>query len=159
MTEASPLSSLLDIAEEHRQINEMILRHQEALIGLEFTQALGSLEELSRRISRHMRREEEILLPAYVQAGAFPAAGHPDMMLDEHRRIDQSMKDLLAAARGLTLGAGVRRAVILLLERETRFKALLHQHSQREEAFLFPRLRERWTTVPSAPENPRDKHP
>jgi hypothetical protein len=145
------LCDLLDISEEHKQIDEVLLRHQEALIGLEFTHALGALEEVARRLSRHIRREEELLISAYAELGDFAPAAHPDVFYDEHRRIERTLKDLLASARGLTQGAGVRRAVILLLERETRFKGLLSHHAQREGMFLYARLKEHWTAAGKKP--------
>lgn len=144
-TQTSRLGDLLDILEEHQQIDEALLRHQETLLGLEFTHALGALEELERRLSRHIRREEESLFGVYAGLGGFPQGAHPDVFREEHRRIERSLKDLLAGARGLTLGAGVRRAVILLLERETRFKTLLSGHAQREEQHLYARLKELWS--------------
>ncbi len=47
-----------------------------------------------------------------------------------------------SATRSLTLGAGARRSVILLLERETHLKELLNHHVKREDSILFPRLKE-----------------
>lgn len=144
-TQSSRLGDLLDLLEEHQGIDEVLSRHQETLIGLEFTHALGALEELARRITRHIRQEEELLLGAYAGLEGTPPNAQPEDFREEHRRIGRSLKELLSSARGLTLGAGMRRAVILLLEKETRFKDLLAAHTRREEAHLYPRLKELWS--------------
>ena len=142
MVKKPSLTQILEVETDHHTLAEILWRHQEALVGMEFTQALGALEEFARRLSRHIRIEEEHVIPAYAELGEFMHAGKPDVFIEEHRKIEQRTKDLLSATRSLTLGAGARRAVILLLERETHLKELLNHHVKREDSILFPRLKE-----------------
>lgn len=142
MVKKATLTQLLEVEADHRSLEDILWRHQEALVGMEFTQALGALEEFARKLSRHIRIEEESLLPAYADLGDFIHAGRPEIFIEEHRKIEQRTKDLLSATRSLTLGAGARRAVLLLLERETHLKEMLNHHVKREDAILFQRLKE-----------------
>ncbi|MBI3297171.1 MAG: hemerythrin domain-containing protein [Elusimicrobia bacterium] len=128
------------VREEHRVLEDLLRRHQEALVGFEFGSALGELEEFSRRLRRHIRLEEDVLLPAYAELGQPPRGGAVRFFLEEHAQIQERVEELLASARGLSVGSTSRAGVVSLIEREARLKALLEHHEQREEKLLLGRL-------------------
>ena len=135
------LAELETLAAEHDLLKSMFQRHQEALVGMHFVNALGDLEDFSRRLRRHMRVEETVMLPAYQGLNHTPRAGKAEFFQQEHIKIEQELEAVLQAMRTMTPGPSANKAVVSLLEREIRFKNLLEHHEIREEEFLFPRLR------------------
>ena len=109
-------------------------------MGLALSTALAELEEFARRIRRHIRLEEEVLLPAYSHQAEHPRGGKPEFFFDEHRKIEAKLQEILTAARGLSVGSATRGAVVALIEREAVLKALLSHHEEREEKTLLPLL-------------------
>lgn len=133
-------ADLAQVREDHEAIAEHLKRHQEALVGFELSNALGELEEFARRLRRHIRLEDDILLPAYEALGPAPRGGKAEFFYDEHRKIEAKVAELLASVRGLSAGSTPRAAVVALIEREARLKEVLNHHEQREEMFLLRRL-------------------
>jgi len=138
------LSSTLvsSLAQEHKAFAELLRRHQEALVSLLFVQALADLEEFSRRLRRHVQSEEQTLLPAYASLDRLPRRGDPRFFVEEHRKIEDQLSEILSMMRSMQPHAGAARAVVSLLEKEIRFRSLLEHHERREEQILFPRLLE-----------------
>ncbi|TPW19551.1 MAG: hypothetical protein FD126_2573 [Elusimicrobia bacterium] len=128
---------LRQVREDHVAIAEHMKRHQEALVGFELSNALGELEEFARRLRRHIRLEEDILLPAYEALGPAPRGGKTEIFFDEHRKIEGKVAELLASVRGMSSGSTPRAAVVAVIEREARLKELLNHHEQREEMFML----------------------
>ncbi|MDE2293352.1 MAG: hemerythrin domain-containing protein [Elusimicrobia bacterium] len=138
--------TLADVAQaraEHGQLKELMRRHQESLIGFELSNALGELEEFARRLRRHIRLEEDVLLPVYAGLGPFPRGSGAETFLTEHRRIEALTAEVLAAARGLSVGSASRGGVVSLIEREAALKAFLARHERREELSLLARVERR----------------
>ena len=135
------LAEVEAVAAEHTLLKAMFQRHQEALVGMMFVHSLGDLEEFSRRLRRHIRIEDTVLLPAYSTLNHTPRAGKAEFFLKEHRKIEQELDGILESMRHLTPGPTAGKAVLALLEREIRFKNMLEHHEIREEEFLFPKLR------------------
>lgn len=131
---------LARVREEHAALEELLRRHQEALVGQDLSNALADLEEFARHVRRHIRLEEEVLLPAYEKLGEPPRGGKPEFFLDEHRKIEAKLEEILTAARGLSVGSATRGAVVSIIEREAVLKALMRHHEDREEKTLLPLL-------------------
>ena len=129
------------IMSEHRILGAILLRHQEALVGFEFSAALGELEDFSRRLRRHQRVEEDFLMPAYCRLKELPRNGQPETIIEEHKSIQEKVDGLLTTARGLSAESSSRRAVVLLIERVAHLKVLLERHVRREESTVLPLLR------------------
>lgn len=134
------LADVAQVRDDHAAIGEHLKRHQEALVGFDLSNALGELEEFARRLRRHIRLEEDILLPAYESLGAAPRGGKAEIFYDEHRKIEAKVAELLASVRGLSSESTPRGAVVALIEREWRLKELLRHHEQREEMFMIRRI-------------------
>ncbi|MBI5597288.1 MAG: hemerythrin domain-containing protein [Elusimicrobia bacterium] len=137
---APTAGDLARVREDHAVLEDLLRRHQEALVGLDLSNALGELEEFARRVRRHIRLEEDVLLPAYRAQGEPPRGGKPEFFLDEHRKIEQKLEEILTAARGLSVGSATRGAVVSLIEREAVLKSLMSHHEEREEKTLLPCL-------------------
>ena len=140
MSSYPSLSEIQAVAAEHEALTAIFQQHQEALVGQLFIQALADLEEFARRLSRHIRVEESSLLPAYAELKGLPRIGTPEFFVSEHRKIEKAFEDILGSMRSISPGPGSARAVVSLMDRETRFKALLEHHERREVQLLFPRL-------------------
>jgi hypothetical protein len=125
---------------EHRTMGKLFERHQEALVGLQLELALGDLEDFARRLRHHIRMEETVLLPVCAAMTGLPRSGRLEFFRAEHRKIMASLDAILTAARTLNRGPGERSAVVVLMDRESRFKALLDHHERREETVLLRRF-------------------
>ena len=129
--------SLLDI---HKVLKELFLQHQESLLDGDLTRGAERLEEFERNLLRHIRDEEDLLLPVYVRAGAI-TGGPPVLFTGEHKR----MQELLAGFKQ-TLSSlaqtpdGRKRGILWLLDRQATFKNLMEHHDLREANILYPAL-------------------
>lgn len=125
---------------DHRVLELLLAGHQEALLGFEFSSALGKLEEFARRLRQHVRAEDEMIAAGEPGSQSWPRAANPELLRAEHRKIEEKLDDLLSSVRGLSRGSS-RRAVLGILERGLRFKSLIEHHVRREEEYLLPALR------------------
>lgn len=131
------------ITDCHRQLDELFILHQEALVQLRPDAAVELLESYRQCLLLHMRFEEEDVFTAYAaleEQGRWPAS----LYVHEHAKILQLLAacdDTLAQLRDRCSGANeMRRAVIALLDQESRLKALRDHHETREEQYLLPIL-------------------
>jgi hemerythrin-like domain-containing protein len=140
MRPTPPPTDFAGLGALHRELEELFLQHQEALISLDLPRAREGLERYLELLRMHMAAEEELLLPELPRAGRIRGASL-ELFTGEHQR----MRELLARCReGLHAlrpeDPGVRRSVLLLLDTQGTYKHLEHHHSLREETFLFPAL-------------------
>ncbi len=139
--------SFVSLLAIHKDLKERFLQHQEALLDGDLTRARGRLEEFEGTLLRHMRDEEDSLLPVYERAGAIPG-GAPVLFTGEHKR----MRELVAGFKQ-TLSSleqnpdGRKRGVLRLLDRQATFKNLMEHHDLREANILYPAL-DRVTSEP-----------
>ncbi|RKG60453.1 hypothetical protein D7X30_05780 [Corallococcus sp. AB011P] len=124
----------------HRDLEELFLLHQEALMGMDLSAARERLARYREELTRHLEAEEALLLPELPRAGRIRGAA-PELFTGEHQR----MRELLAKCQGAVdaLDASApdyRRAVLRVFDMESTFKHLEHHHSLREETYLFPAL-------------------
>lgn len=131
----------IDLVEsEHRVLENLLIRHQEALIGGDYAAALGDYEDFARHVRRHIRLENDVLLPAYAVLGNLPRAGKPDFFYEEHEKIIREVDAIHAVVRNLSSGTP-RRAIVYLIEKELRLKVLMEHHERRENETMLPILR------------------
>ncbi|MFI5175059.1 MAG: hemerythrin domain-containing protein [Terriglobia bacterium] len=138
--------SFLDLLNTHRDIFEVFLTHQEALLREDFPLALRRLKSYERKIKRHIREEEEWLMPAYARAGKVPG-GDPQLFIGEHRRIVEFIDRLKRMSpRKRVSGRKATRQAIEILYQEAMFRWLIEHHDEREKQILYPTL-DRVTTA------------
>ena len=133
-------SSFLSLLETHRRILETFFAHQEALLRCDFPLALKRLRQYERAIKRHIREEEDFLMPVYARAGKV-LGGDPQLFLGEHLRIIEfiaRLKKLLPRRKGR--GSSAARQAIEILYQEAMFRWLIEHHDERERQILYPTL-------------------
>lgn len=125
----------------HDELREMFLRHQEALLDLDFASAAALFDRHAAEIRRHIRDEETDLLPLYAPHAKQIEGGRLELYTAEHRHLKKMLRDLRRALTRLRpKSPGVRRRVIDLFDRETLYKHLLHHHDLRERNVFYPLL-------------------
>jgi hemerythrin-like domain-containing protein len=138
--------SFLELLNTHHDIFEVFLEHQEALLHGDFPLALQRLRSYEKKIKRHIREEEELLMPVYSRAGKVPG-GDPQLFIGEHQRIVEfidRLKKLLPLKKGR--GKKSTRQSIEILYQEAMFRWLTEHHDEREKQILYPTL-DRVTTA------------
>lgn len=98
------------------------------------------MELFERRIKRHIKEEETLLLPLYARAGRVPG-GDAQLFIGEHQRIVEfidRLKKLIPLEQGF--GGSADRTAIEILYQEAMFRWLLEHHDEREKQILYPTL-------------------
>lgn len=139
----TPDKTLTLLLNEHDQLNELFLKHQEALIdgvyGGDEDRILAKtfLQEFQSSLETHMKMEEEILMPIFVRAPRI-TGGPPEFFIGEHKK----MLELLARIKEklFSLTTFHKRDIIALLDQESFFKSLVEHHDSREETIFYPTL-------------------
>ena len=132
--------SFLSLQKVHNRLNEMFLLHQEALIGGDLEAAGARLNEFEQELRKHMRDEEELLLPIYERAGKIPG-GAVEFFTGEHRKMLEFLARFKATLAQLQASPGtLTRKIIKLFDEEAGFKSLSEHHDMREQNILYPTL-------------------
>lgn len=134
-----PAPSFLSLLDLHEDLREGFLRHQEALLEGDISQARALLASFDRAIRDHIRHEEEVLLPVYEERCGPIEGAPPALFYGEHRKIEKFLDEFAESLEQLA-GTASTRARIALLDREGVFKNLLHHHDLRERSALYPEL-------------------
>ncbi len=132
--------SFLSLLDTHREVSELLLSHQEALLELDLVGARERFERFEAALRDHAGGEEELLLPVYARAGTVPG-GPAELFLGEHRKMLGIAGRIADALRRLEPGdPGLRRRVLSLFDEEAVLKSLLAHHDERERNVLYPTL-------------------
>lgn len=134
-------SNLAEVEHDHKALSERFQSYQEALVGMEVSCALAELDDFARILHRHIRLEDEVLIPAYALIPDLPHGGDPEYFRNEHRKIDSQLGEILTTTRSLSTGSTSRTSILALLKRGMRLGDLMAHHIRREESILLPRLR------------------
>jgi hemerythrin-like domain-containing protein len=134
--------SFLGLLKVHKELDEMFLCHQEALLSLDICGASEILARYKPELLTHMKHEEDLLLPLYqARAGRIPG-GPVELFLGEHKKmmgfIDEFQRALFRMR--LESGSQLKRSIIALMDRESVYKCLVEHHSHREKNILYPWL-------------------
>ena len=131
------------IASCHKQLDEIFLLHQEALMQGHLQDASSILKAYNACHTVHMQFEDEVLLPKYA---SLEQQGNWDATLyqQEHHKIHdlyEKIEQGLLWLREQSLNPSqLRRNIIGLLDREKSFKGLCEHHQEREESSLLIEL-------------------
>lgn len=128
----------MSLPEEHREAEELFLRHQEALLARDYSGAAAILAEVTQAIARHIEIEEREVIPPYRERGPAKRGGDADLFLAEHRKIEAFLRAFAERIRDWPARPPAPREVIALLDAETQFKHLMDHHDRRERSFLYP---------------------
>lgn len=130
----------LRLPAEHVAADALFLSHQEALLARDFAAAEARLSEFRAAVAGHIEVEEAEALPRYRALGPAPPGGAADLIVAEHRKIEQFMAKFAARLEAWRDREPEPREVIALLDAEAQFKHLMDHHDRRERAFLYPAL-------------------
>lgn len=131
------------IARCHRELDELFLLHQEAVLLGRFDEAIKLLNCFKELHHLHMGFEDEKLIPKLDELGnrgRWPAS----LYTDEHAKVRELMEktedNLLSLSKGKLSNKDLRREIIAFLDKEKTFKGLCEHHQEREEAGMLPEL-------------------
>ena len=124
----------------HRELDAMFLEHQRALLRLDHVRALSALERYETVLVRHMKDEEQYLLPLYSERCDFPAVGAPKIYLDEHEKMRAHISLLKSVTAELAATDDVEADVLKLFGHEAFYLRLAGHHDKREADHLYPLL-------------------
>ncbi len=120
------LSRIEDLLEVHREIDAAL---EQACFDVLCGRDTGWLARLDALLRWHIRCEDDHLLPAYERLEPdIPRLGNPEVIRNEHRRMEAALTDA-AAQSGLDRLATLRRLC-----------ALLEHHDEREARTFKPAL-------------------
>jgi len=128
------------LPEEHREVEELFLRHQEALLEKDFAKAEDLLATVSRAVARHIEVEERELLPLYRERVPPQPGGDAELIVAEHRKIEAYLKRFSEQMAAWRAQPPSPREVLGLLDVQSQFKHLMDHHDRRERSFLYPAL-------------------
>lgn len=131
------LSELLDL---HKDLEELFFQHQCKLLNRDFDRALVILEQYEEALLKHIKDENENLIPIYAERGTIAKGGAVQMFLDEHEKLANHIVLFKEEVQKLPNESEIERKLIWLLEREAFFKKLCDHHDIRETNYLYPEL-------------------
>jgi hemerythrin-like domain-containing protein len=135
-------SSFLQLLDHHKELDEMFLLHQEALLYLDLDRAVEILWEYEAKLLAHMKAEEELLLPIYQERAGRVPGGPVELFLGEHKKMRAFLQEFHKAIVQMQAeeSARLRRSVLALLDRQFMYKHLVEHHDLREKNILYPWL-------------------
>lgn len=132
--------SFNDLLVLHKQLDELFLEHQRALLRLDLAQATSLLKTYEDDLLAHMRDKEQLMLSLYRQRVCPPVGGAADIFLGEHDKLRQYLVLFRAELAKLATAIDLERGVLFLLDSQHLFKRLLIHHDTRERKMLYPLL-------------------
>lgn len=137
---ATQFNSLLQcVSYYHRQIDEMLMLHQEAVIVQDIPLAEEALRVFSKLLKTHLELEDQLLIPRH-ESLEHEVRWKTRVYQEEHSKL----LDLLSNLRGMLQKApdtpDMRRWVIEFIDYERTFKNVMEHHEEREEKGLLLEL-------------------
>lgn len=135
------MRSLLALMDVHAKVDELFDVHRDRIVELRFADALDALLAFEREFLRHMKDEDDAVLPLYEARVGHVLGGDPEFFRLEHRNLVRNLEAIKEELRRLVAdpAAGVR-AAHKFLAREHLFLQILEHHTLREKNVLYPRL-------------------
>ena len=136
------MKSFSDLLSLHRQLDELFVEHQRALLRLDLEAATAALEAYETELLAHMRDEEGSMIPLYRERAEAPVGGAAEIFLGEHDKLRQYLVLFKEELGKLESEEDLERGVLFLLDSQHIFKRLLVHHDNREKKMLYPLLDE-----------------
>jgi hemerythrin-like domain-containing protein len=134
------MNSFADLLELHRQLDDLFLSHQRALMRLDLDRAEGLLEQYETELLAHIRDEETLMLPLYSERVDAPVGGAAKIFLDEHEKLRQFLVLFRQEMLKIRAMDDVERGALFLIDSQHLFKRLLVHHDTRERKMLYSLL-------------------
>lgn len=136
------MQSFSDLLELHRDLDQLFLEHQRALLRLNIKLAATLLDQYEKQLLDHIRDEEELMLPLYRDRAAIPVGGAPEIFTGEHEKLRQFLLLFREEMSKLEAADDLEKDVLFLIDSQHLFKRLLVHHDTREKKMLYPLLDE-----------------
>jgi hypothetical protein len=129
---------------QHQHISDLLNKHQLLLMHGEIQGADELYAEFKTYISKHLRAENEHLLPLYEKyISPFPIGGAPELFIHEHHQINRYLEKFSGKFFSVKKNnRHIHLDIVKLFEEYYIFKQLLGHHHLREDTFLFRLLDE-----------------
>lgn len=130
--------SFFELVRVHEELEELLIRHQEALVRLQRDRALKTFAIYAELLLLHIDHEDNILLPVFARKGRLKRwppelySGEHDKMKAMLRRYGQSLEALPQEP--------TPRLVIACIDEQGTLKRLHEHHDLREKENFFPVL-------------------
>ena len=134
------MKSFCDLLELHRQLDELFLQHQRALLRLDLDSAAAALDAYAIELLAHIHDEESLMIPLYSKRVSAPVGGSAEIFLNEHAKLKRFLvlfQEEIVKIRAMT---DIERGVLFLIDSQHLFKRLLVHHDTRERKFFYPLL-------------------
>lgn len=131
---------LLRLMDAHRALDRLLLQHQSALLAQNIPEARRHWTEYEAALGRHMRFEEEEILPIYRRLDPPPKGCPAEFFTGEHKRLREFLMRIKRKISGLGKGKKREEKILKLLDLEWAYKNLMQHHDSREKNVLYPSL-------------------
>ncbi len=138
------------IKQQHLELRELFMRHQEMLLQMQFEDAKIWLEHFYVCQKAHMKIEESYLFPEFAK---IERTSKWDVSLyeKEHDKINQLYENIVNDLNWLSEQkldqSQKRRNIIALLDKEKTLKGLNEHHEEREEEAMLKELDDAYMDV------------
>ncbi len=133
------------ISQCHQTLNEIFLRHQEAVLLTRLDDAMALFGSFKQLHQLHLDFEDQVLLPKLSTLDN-PGRWPESLYKSEHAKIQQLVNRVENSLRPLRTARlqdrASRRAIIAILDQQKTFKGVCEHHQEREEMALLPALDE-----------------
>ena len=123
----------------HRQIDEMLMLHQEAVIVQDIPLAEEALRLFSKLLKVHIELEDELLISRHEQL-ASEIRWRTRVYKEEHVKLFDLLGNIRQMLRKAPEATEMRRWVIDIIDYERTFKNVMEHHEEREEKGLLLEL-------------------
>ena len=127
----------------HEALREDLLTAIEALVSQNLPEARAIFERFDRRLSLHMRFEDDLVLPRYAAHAPSEGAGRLEHIEGDHTVLLRHVERTLVILDDLESGApALLREIMLSLDTPLRLLNTLEHHTLREQTHVYPVLLE-----------------
>ncbi|MDX1695452.1 MAG: hemerythrin domain-containing protein [Ketobacteraceae bacterium] len=123
----------------HRQIDEMLMLHQEAVIVQDIPLADEALRLFTRLLKTHIELEDKLLIPQHEKIRG-EIRWRTRVYKDEHTKLHELLNKLQIMIKKAPEASELRRWVIEFIDYERTFKNVMEHHEEREEKGLLLEL-------------------
>jgi hemerythrin-like domain-containing protein len=136
------MNSFSDLLELHRQLDQLFVDHQRALMRLDLDRAEVLLNDYKTSLLAHKRDEEKLMLPLYGDRVKAPVGGAASIFVGEHEKLRQFLTLFRQEIGKIRTMDDIELGVLFLIDSQHLFKRLLVHHDTREKKMLYPLLDE-----------------
>lgn len=123
----------------HRQIDELLMLHQEAVIVQDLALAEDALKAFSKLLKTHLELEDQLLIPAHETLDT-EKSWKTLIYQEEHKKLHELLGNIRAMMRKAPESSELRRWVIEFIDYERTFKNVMEHHEEREEKGMLLEL-------------------